>query len=45
MLDTRVESALPILAKLELEGKSMEEVQQFEKWEKIKLEMSDEPLS
>lgn len=32
MLDTRVESALPILAKLELEGKSMEEVQQFEKW-------------
>lgn len=32
MLDTRVESALPILAKLELEGKSMEEVQQFERW-------------
>ena len=32
MLDTRVESALPILAKLELEGKSMKQVEQFERW-------------
>ena len=32
MLDTRVESALPILAKLELEGKSMKQVEQFSRW-------------
>ena len=32
LLDQRVESALPVLAKLELEGKSMKEINEFEKW-------------
>jgi len=32
LLDTRVESALPVLTKLELEGKSMKEVNEFEQW-------------
>ena len=32
LLDTRVESALPVLTKLELEGKSMKEINEFEQW-------------
>lgn len=32
LLDNRVESALPVLTKLELEGKSMKEVNEFEQW-------------
>jgi len=32
LLDQRVESAIPVLAKLELEGKSMKEINEFEQW-------------
>ena len=32
LLDQRVESAIPVLAKLELEGKSMKEIKEFESW-------------
>lgn len=32
LLDQRVESALPVLAKLELEGKSMKEINEFDSW-------------
>ena len=32
LLDTRVESALPVLTKLELEGKPMKEINEFEQW-------------
>ena len=32
LLDQRVESAIPVLAKLELEGKSMKEIKEFEQW-------------
>ena len=32
LLDQRVESAIPVLARLELEGKSMKEINEFEQW-------------
>ena len=43
LLDTRVESALPVLTKLELEGKSMKEVNEFEQWAEATVQEGFDP--
>ena len=43
LLDNRVESALPVLTKLELEGKSMKEVNEFEQWAEATVQEGFDP--